>query len=233
VIINDIVTSRAEKVAKEAEVLGVKALPITADVKNLDQVNSMIKKAIDEFGKVDILVNNAFVGDATPFSKSIIKDWEGPLQVCLYGTLYCSKAIINHMISRKYGKIINLISDAARVGEPWAPIYSTAKAGILAFSKSLAKEVGRYTINVNCVSPGATNTEESLRRQKALWDSAKTEEEQARVKEREKKKLKLYPLGRLGLPEDIANMIVYLGSDRCSWITGQAISVDGGYCMVS
>jgi len=231
VIVNDIVPSRAEHVGEEARVLGAKALVKIADVTNEDQVNRMVKEGLSEFGKIDILVNNAFVMDRKVFSKSTREDWDNPIHVCLYGALICTRAVIDHMIARQYGKIINLISDAARVGEASSPVYAAAKGGILSFSRSLAKEVGRYNINVNCVSPGATWTERRIREHQREWEEA-FEEGRERIKRREEKQLRAYPLGRLGEPEDVANLIVFLAGDRARHITGEVISVNGGYAMV-
>jgi len=231
VVVNDIVASKAESVAKEVEALGVKTLVAVADVSNMDEVDGMIKKVFLQFTRIDILVNNAFAWDRKPFSKSAREDWVAPINVCLYGTLHCTKAVINHMTEARYGKIINVVSDAGRVGEANSPIYAAAKAGIIAFSKSLAKEVGHYNINVNCVSPAAVNTERRIREHQMEWEQA-TAERREWIKQRDQTQLRLYPLGRLGEPEDIANVIVFLASDRARYITGQVISVNGGYIMV-
>ena len=124
-----------------------------------------------------------------------------------------------------------MVSDAGLVGEMTSPIYEAAKAGIVSFSRSLAKEVGRYGINVNCVSPGAINSERRIREHQEEWDRA-DEEQREKIRIRNQKQLKLYPLGRIGKPEDVGNMIVYLASDLAGYITGQVIPVDGGYAMV-
>lgn len=232
VAINDIIGQKAKNVASEARSLGVSALPLTGDVSKATEVDDMVKKIFTEFERIDILVNNAFAWDRALFSQSAREGWVAPINVCLYGTLNCSRAIINHMIERKYGKIINVASDAARVGEPNSPVYAAAKAGIIAFSKSLAKEVGRYNINVNCVSPGATNTERRLKEHEIELQQATTEEEREKIKRRDAAQLRLYPLGRIGEPEDVANTIVFLASEHARHITGQVISIDGGYTMV-
>jgi 2-hydroxycyclohexanecarboxyl-CoA dehydrogenase len=231
VVVNDLVPAKVEKVAEEAKAFGVKVLGKVADVTHQDQVNTMVKEIISEMGKIDILVNNAYASDRKFFTQSSKADWDKPINVCLYGTLQVSRAVVDHMMAQKYGKIINLVSDAARIGEPNLPIYAAAKAGILAFSRSLAKEVGRYNINVNCVSPGATWTERRVREHQSAWDKA-TEEERERIKKREERQLKLYPIGRLGLPEDVANVIVFLATERARQMTGEVVSVNGGYAMV-
>ena len=230
-VVNDVIADRANHVADEARAQGVKALPVVADVTKPGEVDGMVEKALSEYGKIDILVNNAFAWDRKRFTQSVREEWEQPINVCLYGVLNCSWAVINHMVERKYGKVINLVSDAGLVGEMTSPIYAAAKAGILSFSRSLAKEVGRHGINVNCVSPGAINTERRIREHQAEWDQA-DEEKREKITIRNKKQLKFYPLGRIGKPEDVGNMIVYLASDVAGYITGQVMPVDGGYAMV-
>lgn len=231
VVVNDIVPSKVETVVNEVQRLGAKALGAVADVTNADEVNDMVKKVISEFGRIDILVNNAYLSDRKFFALSSRQDWDKPINVCLYGTLNCTRAVIGHMIEQGYGKIISVVSDAARVGEAINPAYAAAKGGILSFSKTLALEEGRHNINVNCVAPSATNTERRIRERQQRWEQA-TEEERKKIKERDEGQLRLYPLRRLGQPEDLANMIVFLASERASWITGQCISVNGGFAMV-
>lgn len=231
VVVVDIKGTNAEKVAAEARALKVKALAKEVDVTREDQVKAMVDEVLQECGTIDILVNNAYASDRKLFSRSERADWEKPINVCLYGTLNCTRAVIEPMMARKYGRIISLISDAARIGEAVLPVYAAAKAGILAFSRSLAKEVGRYNINVNCVSPGATWTERRIREHQLEWDKA-SEEERERIKKRDEKQLRLYPIGRLGDPEDVANVIVFLASDRARQITGEVVSVNGGFAMV-
>lgn len=208
VVVNDVVLAKVESVANEVRALGAKVLRMVADVTSFDEVNNVVKQVISEFGQIDILVNNAYASDRKPFSQSTKVDWDKPINVCLYGTLNCTRAVIRHMMERNYGRIINVISDASLIGEPGLPIYAAAKAGVLAFSRSLAKEVGRYNINVNCVSPGATNTERRIREHQAEWEKA-TEEEREKIKRRDERQLRLYPVGRLGEPEDVANAIVF------------------------
>ncbi len=231
VVVNDLDPAKVEKVMAEARAFGVRVLGKAADVTDQARVNSMVEEIVAAMGKIDILVNNAYASDRKFFTQSSKADWDKPINVCLYGTLNCTRAVVAHMTARKYGKIVSLVSDAARIGEPNLPIYAAAKAGILAFSRSLAKEVGRYNINVNCVSPGATWTERRLREHQAAWDKA-GEEERQKLKIRESKQLKLYPIGRLGQPEDVANAIVFLATEKARQITGQVISVNGGYAMV-
>ncbi|MHA1431997.1 MAG: SDR family NAD(P)-dependent oxidoreductase, partial [Candidatus Freyarchaeota archaeon] len=130
----------------------------------------------------------------------------------------CCKAVIKGMIERRYGKIVSIASDAGRVGEPYFSVYSAAKAAVIGFSKALAKELGRYMINVNVVCPGTTKT--------PLVEPLISNEEIV------KRMLKAYAIRRLGEPQDIANAVAFLVSDAASWITGQTLSVSGGYTMI-
>ena len=227
VVVMDVFEDRVRAVAEEARALGVRSLAVQADVTDMGQVEEMVKKVIDTFGKIDILVNNA--GRAGnweagykpgPFYRSRKEDWDYTIQLCLYGMMNCTKAVLPHMISQKYGKIVNMVSDAGRVGDPLFAVYGAAKAGVVNLIKTLAKENGRYNININGVSAATTRTE-------------RISGQLAEDPEREKKILPLYPLGRLGEPQDLANAVVFFASDRASWITGQTLSVDGGYAMVS
>jgi 2-hydroxycyclohexanecarboxyl-CoA dehydrogenase len=235
VVVNDIDMARAQKTANEAKALGVRALAIKAAVDNTEEVNAMVKKVMDDFGKVDILINNAGRGvnweagkTPRPFVETEKEDWDYTINLCLYGVLNCTRAVLPGMIEGKYGKIVNMISDAGRIGEPFMAAYSAAKGGIVAFQKAVAKEVGRYNINVNGVSAGATQTERNLRASEAM--KAKIGEEA--FQKRREEMLKVYPLRRLGEPIDLARMCVFLSSDVSRHITGQTISVSGGFSMV-
>ncbi len=229
VVVSDYFADRAKAVADEIKAMGGEAIGIKADVTEEAEVATMVKEALDKFGEMDILINNAGVlpeeavgeGMGFTFAESDKKQWDRTIGVNLYGTLNCTKAVINHMIQRKYGKIVNIISDAGRVGEPRLAAYSAAKAGIVGFTKALAKEVGRYRVNVNCVGVGATP-------QKGTITEIPEEKLQAWFR--------MYPLARgwerLGLPLDIANAVAFFASDASVWVTGQVLSVNGGYSMV-
>jgi len=189
----------------------------------------MVKRVAEEFGSVDILVNNAGIPaisarDAVPgtggfFTGSGPEQWERTMGLITYGVLNCSRAVAEGMSERRWGRIINIISDAGRVGEPRLVAYSMAKAGVIGFSKALAKEVGRSCVTVNCVSPATTQTEAT-----ETWIAAQGEQI-----------MRQYPLAkglnRLGKPSDIANAVAFLASERGEWITGQVLSVNGGYSM--
>ncbi len=196
----------------------------------------LYKRVMEEFGRVDILINNAgrgvnWEGGRTPrpFVETEKQDWDYTVNLCLYGVFNCTKAVLPDMISKKYGKIVNMISDAGRIGEPFLAAYSAAKGGVIAFQKALAKEVGRYNINVNGVSAGATDTERILQAREKM--KAKLGEEE--YKKRHEAMLKGYPMRRFGEPADLARMCAFLSSDLSRHITGQTISVSGGFSMAS
>jgi NAD(P)-dependent dehydrogenase (short-subunit alcohol dehydrogenase family) len=218
VVVNDVDEEKIKGVAEEVRSYGVKTLEAKADVTNWESVNRMVDDTLEKFGKIDILVNNAGVGSFGMFSNMDAKSWDPDIKVNIYGVLNCCKAVVQNMIERRYGKIVNISSDAGRVGEPYFAVYSGTKAFIIGFSKALAKELGRHMINVNAVSPGTTKTPSA---------GPLTSNEEV-----VKKMMKAYVIRRLGEPEDIANVVAFLVSDASSWITGQTISVSGGYSMI-
>ena len=235
VVVNDINQSVAEKTAEEARALGVKALAVKAGVDNQDEVNDLYNKVIKEFGRVDILINNAGRGvhweagkTPRPFVETEKEDWDYTVNLCLYGVFNCTRAVLPGMIKNNYGKIVNMISDAGKTGEAFMAAYSAAKGGIIAFQKALAKEVGKFNINVNGVSAGATDTERILQSREKL--KAKMGDDD--FKKRQEAMLKNYPMRRLGEPIDLSRMCVFLSSDVSRHITGQTISVSGGFSMV-
>ena len=244
VVVNDYYQERADAVAQEiATAPALQAPPaeaagLQADVTDAEAVRAMVSAALERFGRIDILVNNAGIPATTGldaqggafgplFAKTGPEEWRRTMDVITLGVLNCSQAVLPHMIERGGGVILNIVSDAGRVGEPRLVAYSMAKAGVIGFAKALAKEEGRNGIRVNCVSPATTETEAIAG---LLNDTSP--EGQARVQAM----LRQYPLGRkrggLGRPQDIANAVAFLVSDRAEWITGQVLSVNGGYSMV-
>jgi 2-hydroxycyclohexanecarboxyl-CoA dehydrogenase len=230
VAVNDVFQERADAVAEEIRQTGGQAMSVVADVTDTDAVAAMVKRIADEWRSPDILINNAGIPVVTGsedaaaaggqfFSQSGRAQWDRTMGLITYGVLNCSRAVIEGMSERGWGRIINIISDAGRVGEPRLTAYSMAKAGVVGFSKALAKELGRYCVTVNCVSPGTTETEAT-----AEWIQAQGE----RI-------MRQYPLARglnrLGRPADIADAVAFLASQRAEWITGQVLSVNGGYSM--
>ena len=214
VAVVDIDGNTAQATAQRLTDEGYKAMAIKADILDPRQVEKMVQTVRSAFGPIDILINNAGYGVGKKFAKTTPEDWAKDIGINIYGPLYCTKAVIDEMIERKYGKIITIVSDAGRTGEPGLPIYSAAKAGAIGFSRALAKDVGKDGINVNCVSLAAVKT--------PLMAKYLTPETEAKM-------VKLYPLRRLGLPEDVAYMVAFLSSDKASFITGQVIPVNGGF----
>ena len=208
-------TVAANEAVNEIKGLGRKAIAIKTDVSKSDQVNRMIKTVFDEFGKIDILVNNAG-GSARErgslFCESTEEIWDYVIGLNLKGVLNCSRAVINHMIERRSGKIVNISSTAGITGDVGLVDYAAAKAGIGGFTMALAKEVAMYGINVNCVTPGAILT----RAVPLTQSDIKTEDEQRTM-----------GFGRLGTPEDVAPLVVFMVTDGASLITGQNYAVCG------
>lgn len=222
VAVNDYYAERAAKVAEEISKLGVRAIPLQADVGDLAAVSNMLSEAERQLGHVEILVNNAgnaghamTLTDRQPFWETSPEEWSNWLRPNLYGVLNTARASLAGMRTRRYGRIVTVISDAGRVGEAPYIVYSAAKAGAAGFTRALARAVGRDGINVNCVSLSIIKTPATAG---PLTDP-----------DRVKKVLRNYPTGRLGEPEDAANMVLFLSSDAASWITGQTVPVNGGY----
>jgi NAD(P)-dependent dehydrogenase (short-subunit alcohol dehydrogenase family) len=216
IVVTDLDLAGAKSVVREIEASGSKALAVKADVSQAQQVKEMVEAALKEFGKIDILVNNAGgVGELLQgrnyFRESSEENWDFVIGRNLKSVLNCTRAVINLMIEKQSGKIINIASGCGVVGEERLTIYSAAKAGVIGFTKALAKEVGSYGINVNAVSPGITRTPgiEGILKEEGA-------------------KVKLPVLGRLGTPEDIANAVVFLASEEANYITGQNLLVCGG-----
>jgi len=235
VAVNDLFVEKAEAVAAEIKKSDGSAIGVQADVGNLEQVRAMADKVVSTFGMIHILVNNAGVpveirSGATPrtvFAGSDPSFWQKQVNLNFYGCLNCTDAVIMPMIEHKEGKIISIISEAGRTGEAHMAVYSGAKAGVLGFSKALAKEVGRYCINVNCIAIGATAHEGTSGR----LNLNSTPQNDSALE----KMLKVYPigrgLGRLGRAYDPAYAVAFLASSKAAYVTGQVLSVSGGFTM--
>lgn len=219
-VLMDIDLARADAVAHEIKQKKGKALALKADVTNLEDVRSAFSMATAELGRVDILVNNAGGGYLQPFIDTQPSNWDFDIKLNLYGVIHCTHVAIGPMVERKYGKIVSVVSEAGRMGETKLATYSAAKAGVVGFAKALARELGKHHITVNCVAAGATRTpllEQTL--------SGLTEEQK-------KSMLKSYPLRKWGEPQDVANGVLFLASDLSSHVTGQTLSVSGGFAMI-
>jgi len=200
-----------EEVAKQIRGLGRKALPITADISQLDQIKKLTEQTLRELGWIDILVNNAGVGLYRPAEKLTVEEWDKVLAVNLKGSFFLSQIVGKHMIKRKSGKIINISSQAGVVGIEGLAAYGASKAGIILYTKVLAVEWGKYNININAIAPTSIKTRQA--------HPGKAGEELVRKT----------PLGRMGEPEDVAGAALFLASSASDMISGTTIMVDGGY----
>ena len=219
VAVVDINVEGAEQTAERARELGVRAKAFRCDVTDSAQVYECVQAIIDYFGHVDVLVNNAGWDKVEPFIKSTQETWEKVIGINFRGPVTFCHAVIPHFIERNSGSIVNVSSDAGRAGSSGEAVYSGAKGGIIAFSKTLAREISRNQVNVNTVCPGPTMTPmmQALQEVKPKMVEAYA---------------KATPLGRLGMPEDIAAAVVFLASDDAKFITGQTLSVSGGMTMM-
>jgi 2-hydroxycyclohexanecarboxyl-CoA dehydrogenase len=228
VAVNDINGDAVAETIKMVEEAGGTAHDATADITDLATVKDMIAVTESTLGGIDILVNNAaLLTEHTMFLETDPDACMREIAVILHGTMHCSRSVLPGMINRGGGKIVNIATDAARVGQEREANYSAAKGGVVAFSKSLAKEVGRHNVNVNVVSPGATNSPMRIGLQEQLRQKLGNEAWKAR----EAKVLRLYPLRRIGEMEDITNTVLFMTSDAARHITGQVLSVNGGFAM--
>jgi len=212
-VINDIVEEGAEEVAKEIELEGGEATVILADVSNKNAVGNMVRLTLEKYGKIDILVNNAgLTGPTVPVQNLREEDWDQVINVDLKGTFLCSQAVIPSMLEKQYGKIVNISSIAGKEGNANMTVYCSAKFGIIGFTKALAEEVVKKGINVNCVCPALIETELAK-----MMDPKQAEFLTSKI-----------PLGRLGKPEEVADLVKFLVSDAAEFITGQAYNITGG-----
>jgi NAD(P)-dependent dehydrogenase (short-subunit alcohol dehydrogenase family) len=212
IIAVDIDLEGAEQTAADARKLGSQALALKADVTHRTEVGDMVKTALQQFHKIDILVNNA--GGATPPSPFVEKpetDWEKDINLNLNGVMYCTKAVLPQMISRKSGKIINISSVGGIDGVPTGSAYGAAKAGVINFTQGLAREVVESGINVNCIAPGLGNTR--------FYDNFPSEMVEFGQK--------MEAEGKATTPQDIGNVVAFLASDVSIRILGQCLRVSG------
>ena len=209
----------AEEAAAEAGRLTGAALAVQADVRSDDDVAAAVEAVESQLGPIDVLVNNAAATGAKPFLDTTPDDWAFQVDVTVTGTLRVTQAVARRMVERKSGVIVSLMGDSGRVGESGLSVTATTRATTMALTKSLAKELARHGIRANCVSIGLVETDR-------FDHHAGAPDE-----ERMKKILAQYPLRRLGRPSDVTPLVLLLASPLSGWITGQVISVNGGYTM--
>jgi 3-oxoacyl-[acyl-carrier protein] reductase len=216
VVICDVDKEAAERTAEEIRSkYSVKAIAISADVANEGDVNSMVEETIKNFGRVDFLINNAGITKDSLLLRMSEEEWDKVIAVDLKSVFLCTRAVIRHMMRQRFGRIVNISSVIGLRGNVGQANYASAKAGIIGFTKSAARELAGRNITVNAVAPGYIQTE-------------MTERLPQEVKE---EMLKQVPLGRPGQPEDVAGVVAFLCSEDASYITGEIIRVDGGMAM--
>jgi len=216
IVVVDLHKEMAEETANEiATKTGREAIAIEADVSNQESVKAMVKGALEKFGKVDILVNNAGITRDGLIMRMSEKDWDLVLNINLKGAFNCSQALARPMMKQRYGRIINISSVSGVTGQAGQTNYSSSKAGLIGFTKALAKEVGSRNITVNAIAPGFIETVLTNDLPEELKDFS----------------IKMTPLGRFGVPQDIANAVAFLAADESSFITGVTLQVDGGMVM--
>lgn len=217
----DVDEPAAQSVAAEVKSMGRKSLAIKTDITVKEQVDAMAKQVVEAMGRIDILVNNAGWDKLQPFIENTADFWDKVIAINLKGMLYCTRSVLDNMIERKSGKIINIGSDAGRAGSSFEAVYSATKGGVIAFSKTLAREMARYGINVNCVCPGLTDT--------PLLAQIKQDPKGAKIVDAVQAAT---PFRRLGKPEDVAGAVAFFASPDADFITGQTLSVSGGLTMM-
>lgn len=215
VIIFELNLEKAKEVSKEIGGLGRKSLPMRINVANPEEVEEGFRKAIETFGKIDILVNNAGITKDSLLIRMKDEDWNQVLDVNLKGVFLCTRAAVKSMSKQRYGRIINISSVVAFMGNPGQVNYVASKAGVVGFTKTVAREYATRWITVNAISPGFIQT--------AMTDALPENVKEAMLKE--------IPVGRFGSPDDVANMVRFLASKESGYITGQVIHVNGGMYM--
>jgi 2-hydroxycyclohexanecarboxyl-CoA dehydrogenase len=221
VAVADLLTEEAQEAARAIEANGHRAVAVPLDVTSTDSVTAAIAEARDRLGPIDILVNNAGWDELHPFLETEEPFWDRVIDVNFKGCLRLTKAVLPGMVERKWGRIVSISSDAGRVGSSLESVYSGAKAAIVAFSKTIAREVAREGVTANAVCPGPTET--------PLLEQITGGEAGAKVIDAMRRAV---PMKRLGTPEDIAAAVAFLASEEAGFITGQTLSVSGGLTMV-
>jgi 2-hydroxycyclohexanecarboxyl-CoA dehydrogenase len=217
----DIANDNAEAVAGEIRKLGVEGIACQVDLTKKPEVERMVSEVLGRFGQIDILVNCQGWDRLAPFLETDEDFWERILAINFKSILYTSKAILPHMIARGSGKVINIASDAGRVGSSWEAVYAGSKGAVIAFSKTLARELARYKVNVNVVCPGMTET--------PLMDAIRNQSPQtAKIVDAV---IRATPFRRAARPEEIADAVLFFASPSADFITGQTLSVSGGLTM--
>ena len=215
VVVSDIDIKECQNVCNEIKKIGSDAIAVKCDISKKSDVDAMIKKTMQKFQKIDILINNAGVVLTKPFVEMTEKDWDFVLDINLKGVFLCTNAVVKQMIKQKSGKIISVASIAGEVGFMNTSAYCASKAGIINLTRELALELSPHNINVNAIAPGVIAT--------------KMTEDMLKDKKTKEVLLASTPLGRVGQPEEIGKAVVFLASDDSNFITGHTLVVDGGW----
>ena len=221
VAVFDMNLAAAQKVADEIVAAGGQASAFQCDITDRAAVDAAVAATESQLGPIGVLVNNAGWDVFKPFVKTVPAEWDKLIAINLTGALHMHHAVLPGMVARNYGRIVNIASDAARGGSSGEAVYSACKGGLVALSKTLAREHARHNITVNVVCPGPTDTA-------LLAGVAEGARDPAKLLEAFRSAI---PLGRLGQPDDLASTIAFFGSDDAAFITGQVISVSGGLTM--
>ncbi|MDP3016452.1 MAG: 3-oxoacyl-[acyl-carrier-protein] reductase [Deltaproteobacteria bacterium] len=215
VVVSDINLEKAQETTNEIQGMGRRSFAIKVNVADLKDVERMVEAIVEQFGRIDILVNNAGITRDRLILRMTEEDWDAVLDVNLKGTFNCTKAVIRHMSKQKSGKIVSIASVSGEMGNPGQANYAASKAGVIGFTKTIAREFAGRGINVNAIAPGYIQT--------PMTDA---------VPEKAKEELKrMIPMERLGKPEDVAQAVLFLVSENSSYITGQVLNVNGGIYM--
>ena len=215
VVIVDMNLDKAQEAAREVERLGRRALALRANIANLQEAEAMADEAVEKLGVVHIMVNNAGITRDALILRMKEEDWDAVINVNLKGVFNCTKAVVKHMSKQRYGRIVNIASIVGEMGNAGQANYSASKAGVIALTKTVAREFATRNITCNAVAPG-------------FIDTAMTQALSEKVKEELAKQI---PMGRLGTPEDVAEGVLFLVSEATGYITGQVLNINGGMYM--
>jgi 3-oxoacyl-[acyl-carrier protein] reductase len=208
-------SKEAEEVVEEAKKLGVSALAVKADVSKNDEIENLVKEVLNNFGSIDILVNNAGITRDNLLIRMSEEDWQAVMDINLKGAFICTKHVSKVMMKQRKGKIINIASVVGVMGNAGQSNYAASKAGLIGFTKSIAKELAKRNVNVNAVAPGYIETDMT-----------------ASLPEKVREEFMInIPMARGGTPQDVANVVLFLSSKYSDYITGQVINIDGGMVM--